>query len=154
MSTAVSIMVGWVWLVAGTHLHEVIVGTAVSLIATLFVSVVHKSDRERIHFSLRDVSQGGRIVWYLVSDIWAIFVVLIKDLSGVQRAGSYYRVCGFKTSKRDPKIVAREVLATVYSTTTPNSIVIGIDPESSRMLFHQLARTRVPATTQALGAQP
>jgi hypothetical protein len=44
-------------------------------------------------------------------------------------------------------------LATIYTTVAPNFIVIGIDPELSRMLFHQLERSSVPKMTGALGAQ-
>jgi hypothetical protein len=90
----------------------------------------------------------------MASGIWEITVVLFKDLTYLSRAGSYYRVSGFKTGKRDRIAVARTVLTTVYTTTAPNFIVIGIDPELSRMLFHQIERSSVPKMTRALGAQP
>jgi hypothetical protein len=89
----------------------------------------------------------------MASGIWEITIVFLKDLLNLKRAGSFYRVCGFQSSKRDPRIRAREVLATVYTTTAPNFIVIGIDPELSRMLFHQIERSSVPKMTQSLGAQ-
>jgi hypothetical protein len=41
----------------------------------------------------------------------------------------------------------------VYTTTAPNFIVIGIDPDLSRMLFHQIERSSVPKMTRELGAQ-
>jgi hypothetical protein len=152
MLLAVCLAVGWVWLVAGTHLHEMIVGALVVVPATLFLRTVKKT-RTAIRLEWKDIAQGWRIPWYMVSGIWEITVLLFKDLSYLHRAGSYYRVCGFKSSKRDPKIVGRGVLATVYTTTAPNFIVIGIDPELSRMLFHQIERSSVPKMTQALGAQ-
>ena len=145
--------VGWVWLVAGTHLHEMIVGAVVVVVATLFLRAVQKSARTAIHLEWKDIAQGWRIPWYIVSGIWAITLVLFKDLSHVRRAGSYYRVCGFKSSKRDQRIAARGVLATIYTTAAPNSIVIGIDPELSRMLFYQIERSSVSKMAQALGAQ-
>jgi hypothetical protein len=80
--------------------------------------------------------------------------ILVKDLLGVKRAESFYRVSGFKTSKSNPLLVARRVLATFYTTMAPNFIVIGIDFRQSRMLFHQLQRSSVPQMTKALGAQP
>jgi multisubunit Na+/H+ antiporter MnhE subunit len=150
---ALCLALGWVWLVAGTHLHEMIVGAVVVVPATLFLRAVRRSTQPAIHLEWKDIAQGWRIPWYIASDIWEITLVLFKDLSYMRRAGSYYRVCGFKSSKRDLRIAARGVLATVYTTTAPNSIVIGIDPELSRMLFHQLERTSVPRMTQALGAQ-
>ena len=66
----------------------------------------------------------------------------IQDLFHLRPAGSYYRVCGFESSKRDPAILGRGVLATIYMTMTPNFIVLGIDRKSSRMLFHQIERSQ------------
>jgi hypothetical protein len=151
---AISLSVGWVWLVASTHLHEMVVGAVVVMLGTLFVLTVCRSAREPVEPEWRDIVQCWRVPWYLASRMWQISVLLFEDLFFAHRAGSYYRVCGFKSSKRDPKIVAREVLATVYTTVAPNFIVIGIDPELSRMLFHQLERSGVSKMTQALGAQP
>ena len=76
----------------------------------------------------------------MVCDTWVVTLVFFRDLLHLRPAGSYYRVCGFKCSKRDPAILGRGVLATIYMTATPNTIVLGIDPQSSRMLFHQLQR--------------
>src|ERR1700761_1024082 len=151
---AVCLAFGWVWLVAGTHLHEMMVGAGVVVIATVFLKAVHESSQNKIRLAWKDVVQCWRIPWYMASGIWEISVVLFKDLTYLSRAGSYYRVSGFKTSKRDRVAVARTVLATVFTTTAPNFIVIGIDPELSRMLFHQIERSSVPKMTKALGAQP
>jgi hypothetical protein len=89
-----------------------------------------------------------------VSKVYQIIVILVKDLFGVKRADSLYRVSGFKTSKSEPILIARRVFATFYTTMAPNFIVIGIDYRQSRMLFHQLERTSVSMMTKALGAQP
>jgi hypothetical protein len=145
---------GWVWLVAGMRLHEMMVGAAVVAVATLYLNAVHSSSHNKIRFAWKDVIQCWRIPWYLASGVWEITVVLFKDITYLSRAGSYYRVSGFKTSKRDRTAIARTVLATVYATTAPNFIVIGVDPELSRMLFHQIERSSVPKMLQALGAQP
>jgi hypothetical protein len=145
---------GWVFLVAGTHLHEMMVGAAVVVLATFYLNAVRKSSQNKIRLEWKDAVQCWRIPWYMASGIWEITVVLFKDLAYLSRAGSYYRVSGFKTSKRDRVVIARTVLATVYTTTAPNFIVVGIDPELSRMLFHQIERSSVPKMTQALGAQP
>jgi hypothetical protein len=99
-----------------------------------------------------DVVQYWRIPWYILSGIAEISWILLKDLSG-KRAGSYYRFCGFRTSKRDPIRIAQSFLATAYTTTAPNFIVIGIDPEQNHMIFHQLERSTVAKMTKSLGAQ-
>jgi multisubunit Na+/H+ antiporter MnhE subunit len=150
---AVSLAVGWVWLVATTHVHEMIVGAAVVVLATLFLLLVHRSQPNAVQLHWKDVAQGWRIPWYMVCDTWVVTLVFLRDLLHLRPAGSSSRVCGFKCSKRDPAILGRGVLATIYMTATPNSIVLGIDPESSRMLFHQLERASVPKMARALGAQ-
>jgi hypothetical protein len=150
---AFCLAVGWVWLVAGTHLHEMMVGAAVVVMATLFLKAVHESSQNALRLEWKDVVQCWRIPWYMATGIGEITVVLFKDLTYLSRAGSYYRVSGFKTSKRDRAAIARTVLATVYTTMAPNFIVIGIDPDLSRMLFHQIERSSVPKMTRALGAQ-
>jgi multisubunit Na+/H+ antiporter MnhE subunit len=150
---AVSLAIGWVWLVAGTHLHEMIVGAAVVAVASLFLLLVHRSQPNAIQFDWKDVAQGWRIPWYMVSDTWVVTLVFFKDLLHLNPAGSYYRVCDFE-SNRDPAILGRGVLATIYMTATPNTIAIGIDPKSSRLLFHQLQPTDLPEMARKLGAQP
>ncbi len=153
-AVAICLALGWVWLVATIHLHEMIVGAAVVVLASLFLRLVHRSQPNVVQFHWKDVVQGWRIPWYMVCDTWIVILVFLSDLLHLRPAGSYYRVCGFKCSKRDPAIVGRGVLATMYMTATPNSIVLGIDPQSSRMLFHQLERASVPQMVRALGAQP
>jgi hypothetical protein len=150
---AFCLALGWVLLVAGTRLHEMIVGAGAVILATLFLKAVRESSPSGLRLEWKDIVQCWRIPWYMASGMWEITVILFKDLTYLRRAGSYYRVCGFKSSKRDRTVVAREVLATVYTTTAPNFIVIGIDPELSRMLFHQIERSSVPKMTRALGAQ-
>jgi hypothetical protein len=144
----------WVLLVAGTHLHEMIVGAASVLAAALFLYFVYRSDTLHMEFRAKDVLSCWRIPWYLISGLYEITAIFLKDLLHIKRAGSFYRVSGFKTAKDDPLLIGRRVLAILYTTVAPNFIVIGIDYEQSRMLFHQLERSSIPKMTQELGAQP
>jgi len=155
LTFAVVLMAGeWILLVAGTHLHEMMVGAASVLVSTLFLYFVYSSDTLHMTFRAADILTCWRIPWYLVSGIYEITAILLKDLLCIRRAGSFYRVSGFKTSKQDSLLLARRVLATAYTTVAPNFIVIGIDYQQSRMLFHQLKRSSIPKMSQKLGAQP
>jgi hypothetical protein len=142
----------WILLVAGVKRDEMIVGAVSVAVSALFLQFVDRSEEQRLDLRLNDLVQAWRIPWYILSGTWEIMLILLKDLTGIKRASSFYRVSGFKTSKYDPLLVARRVLATAYTTTAPNFIVIGIDYGQSRMLFHQLERSGVPKMTQALGA--
>jgi hypothetical protein len=143
----------WIVFVGGTRRDEMIVGVGVFLLSGAFVYHVWRI--ETLDFDLRrqDVAQGWRVPWYVLTDAGTILAVLAKDLLAGKRAGSFYRVCGFRTSESDPRIIARGVLAVFYTTMSPNSIVIGIDPQQGRMIFHQLDRSSIPIMTKALGAQ-
>jgi multisubunit Na+/H+ antiporter MnhE subunit len=152
-SIAILVAAAWVLFVAGIRFHEMLVGLGVDIAATIFLVNLCKFAEPALRLEWRDVIQCWRLPWYVLSDIWQIMVVLARDIVSAPRAGSYFRVSGFKTSKRDPHLRGRTVLATVYTTVSPNSIVIGIDPELSRMLFHQLKRSRVSKMTRSLGAQ-
>jgi len=144
----------WVLFVGGTRAHEMVVGAIVLLLSAAFLFRVGELESLRLDLRPADLLSCWRIPWYFLSDSYVIITVLVKDLTGIQKAGSFYRFAGFKTSKDDPRLVARRVLATTYTTATPNAIVIGIDVAQSRMLFHQLQRSEVSRMTKELGAQP
>ncbi len=144
----------WIVFVGGTRRNEMLVGAGVLLFTGAFLYQVWRIETLDLDFHLSDIAQGWRIPWYILSGVYEIVEILLKELVGIKRADSLYRVSGFKTSKSDPRQIARRVLATFYTTTAPNFIVIGIDFRKSRMLFHQLERSSVPKMTKALGAQP
>jgi hypothetical protein len=152
--SAVSMALLWILFVGGTRRNEMIVGAGVLLLSGAFLFLLAYKEPLSLQLRWTDLATCWRIPWYIVSGVYEIVVILMKDLFGVKRADSFYRVSGFKTGKHDPRLIARRVLATAYTTTAPNFIVIGIDYAQSRMLFHQLERSSVPKMTKELGAQP
>ncbi len=151
--SAIVMAAEWILLVAGLKRDEMIVGGLSVLASVLFLQLVYRAEDQRLDIRLNDLIQAWRIPWYILTGSWEITLILLKDLTGIKRASSFYRVSGFKTGKYGPLLVARRVLAIAFTTTAPNFIIIGIDYEQSRMLFHQLERSSVPKMTQALGAQ-
>jgi hypothetical protein len=143
----------WILLVAGVRRDEMIVGALATILAAVFLWRTLQVASEPLEFQLRDILTIWRLPWMMISDAWTVTVVLFRDLAGIQSAGSFCRVCGFRTAKHDPLLLARRVLATVYTTSTPNSIVIGTDPSTSRMLIHQLRRGPTSQLQRDLGAQ-
>ncbi len=149
---AVTLLLGWIWLVASLHLHEMIVGVMVVALSTAFCALVLRSATLPLDLHWHDILQVRHVPAEIVADAWIVTAVLFRDLLGVERAGSYYRVAGFAASRRDPVLVAREALATVYTTLSPNVIVVGIDTAQGHMLFHQLRRAKVSSSSRGLGA--
>jgi hypothetical protein len=152
ISAVLLMILEWILLVAGTRPNEMIVGAASILLSAVFLAQVHKMSTVKLEFHVSDIATGWRVPWYVVSDCFVLTRILLRDLFTTHRAGSHYRVSGFRTSKDDPRLIARRVLATLYTSTSPNSIVIGIDYNQSRMLFHQIERSPVSTMTKQLGA--
>jgi hypothetical protein len=143
----------WTLFVATSNHHELFVGLLTSLATAIFLLFVHHCSPIHLKFRARDLLQAWRIPWYIANDTFVITAVLIKDLLHLAPARSYYRVSGFDSSLHDPVRAARSILAVAYTTASPNSIVIGIDPAQSRMLFHQLQRSSTSRMTRRLGAK-
>lgn len=151
-ATASTGALGWIAFVGSVHLHEMLVGAVILALTTIFATAVFRSESLPFDLRWKDVVQGWRIPWYILSGCGEIVMLLLKDLFGTP-AESLYRVCGFRGGMRDPLAVERITLAIAYTTTAPNFIVIGIDPHQNHMLFHQLQRSDVPRMTKNLGAQ-
>lgn len=143
----------WVAFVASTGVHELLVGMVACAATVVFSLVVGRSTGIALVLRPGDLAQAWRIPWYLVSGVCEITVVLLKDVVGLAPAKNLYRVCGFDSSRHDPVRAARSVMAVAYTTTAPNFIVVDIDPDQSRMLFHQVDRSSVPRMAKALGAR-
>ncbi|HEY0786070.1 MAG TPA: hypothetical protein VGD62_09375 [Acidobacteriaceae bacterium] len=144
----------WLLFAASYSPHEWLVGFIVLVAATAFALFLRRYKPVDAHLAMRDVAQGWRLPWYLLVDCWTILVVLARDLFGSRRPESFFRVCHFGKpgAAAEPAELGRLILATIYTTATPNSIVIGADQH--RLLFHQVAMTPVEQTTRDLGARP
>jgi multisubunit Na+/H+ antiporter MnhE subunit len=142
----------WLLFTGSTRLDEWLVGVPAVVLSAWFLCFVLRTESPVFEPSLSDVFACWRAPWYFVVDTCVVLRVLVQDLLG-RRALSLYRFCGFETSTTDARLIARGVLATAYTTATPNTIVLGIDPAQSRMIFHQLERASVPAMTKQLGAR-
>jgi multisubunit Na+/H+ antiporter MnhE subunit len=143
----------WIMFVGSFSLDEMLVGlmsVAATVIFTLFVS---RRTSSEFTFRGRDLAEAWRIPWYVLSGVWDITLVLVRDVLRLSRADDLYRVCGFDSSKHDPVRKSRTVLAVAYTTAAPNFIVLGVDVSHSRMLFHQISASSVPKMTKALGAK-
>ena len=149
---AAAVLLLWIGFTTSVKPHEFLLGAcATALTVALFRNLV-RNEALPFRLRLRDLLLVWQLPKAILTDCWILTVVLVKDLTGRERAGSHYRACGFRISTRDPVRIGRGALAIAYTTASPNMVVIGIDPAQSLMLFHQLRRDAVPAYAQALGA--
>ncbi len=142
----------WFVFVGTKALHELEVGFAVAVVTTFFAAFVSRHCAIKGRFRPTDLLQAWRIPWYVISDIAEITLVLAKDLLHLAPAKSLFRVVPFSPGDTTEVTLGRRVLATAFTTATPSIIVIGVDVEGHRMLFHQIRRSHLPIMTKNLGA--
>jgi multisubunit Na+/H+ antiporter MnhE subunit len=144
----------WILFVGTFAFHELLIGIAASLLATLGLFIINACYPAKFSPTLRELLSLWRIPWYLVSGTWEIVEAAGKDLLGVKRAKSEFQVVPFRAGKKDDgHDTARRVLAVVYSTITPTSIVLGINTGERKLLLHQIERGSVSQMAKDLGAQ-
>lgn len=153
-SLAVAILAYLSWLAfAGTlSSHELLLGCACAISSAAACLLTWHAMGLAARGPLSDFLTGWRVPWNILTDGWIIVRILILDLLGIRRADSLFRVCPFATSN-SPRDKMRRVLAVAYCTATPNSIVIGIDTDQKKMIYHQLVPDGVPPIARALGAK-
>ncbi len=144
----------WIIFVGTFSTHELLIGIVGSGLATAGVVVVNLEYPFRFAPTLTDVLSLWRVPWYLVSDTREIFVVAVEDLLGIKAAKSLFRIVPFDAGKKDnPRAAARRLLAVIYTTITPSTIVLGVNSNDHKMLLHQLERSPIQKMTKDLGAQ-
>lgn len=142
----------WILFVASTRPEEMIVGCFCTLLTIAFSVYVARTTHIEIRLRFTDVIQIWRIPIYLITGAWEIVAALFKDVLHIATAESLFRAAPFENDST-PEGNGRRVLAVAYTTATPNSIVVGIDPKTHWILFHQLKRTDVHTMTRRLGAR-
>jgi multisubunit Na+/H+ antiporter MnhE subunit len=145
----------WLLFVGTFSRHELLVGVAAAALAVSGLLVIESYYPAHFSPTLGELLSLWRCPWYLISGTWEITAVAAKDLLGIERAKSLFRMVPFEAgTKDDPHATARRVLAVVYTTVAPNFIVLGINSSDKKLLFHQIQRSSVPQMTQELGARP
>jgi multisubunit Na+/H+ antiporter MnhE subunit len=144
----------WLIFVGTFAFHEMLIGLAASLLATLGLYIIDSCLPAKFSPTLPELLSLWRIPWYLISGTWEIVAAAGKDLLGVKRAKSVFQLVPFRAGKKDDgHDTARRVLAVVYSTITPTSIVLGINTGDRKLLLHQIERSSVSQMAKDLGAQ-
>ena len=144
----------WIVFVGTFSLHELLIGVVGSVLAAAGLSLVDLVYPARFSPRLRDVLALWRIPWGLWSGMWQITEVALKDLLGIKRAPSLFRVAPFDAGNRaHAQDTARRVLAVVAMTVTPSTIALGVNTSDQKLLFHEMGRRRLPKMLQSLGAR-
>lgn len=145
----------WLLFVGTFSFHELLAGAVAAAFGVGGFVVIEWHYPARFSPTFRELLSLWRSPWYLISGTWEITTVAAKDLLGIERAKSLFRIVTFDAgTEDDPHATARRVLAVTYTTVAPNFIVLGINTRDKKLLFHQIQRSSVPQMTQQLGARP
>jgi multisubunit Na+/H+ antiporter MnhE subunit len=145
----------WLLFVEKFSPAELGVGAVCSLAAAFASEIAWGSRLTAFGGDLGALAQARHLPWLMLSGTCEIFGVLCRHLFTRKKAESLMLAVPFDPGERDdPRDAARRALAVAYTTMTPNFIILGIDQEKRRMLYHQIKRSDVPKMTQNLGAQP
>jgi len=135
---------------------EAIVGALGAILAGTLSDVVRRRGVVFFEGRPRDVAQLWRLPKSMIVGTWQILGVLLRQIFGGAPAESLLLWVPYEAdpAKDEPHARARRALAVAYTTATPNVVVVGIDRERGRFVFHQIAAGPLGEMTRRLGARP
>ncbi len=143
----------WIVYVSQISAWEILVGAAAAGFATLGAVLLWRLRFVKFSPSFRQMAEVRRIPGYAVSGTWEILQGIAKQLFK-GGAPSYLAAVPFEVGSDSSECAGRRVLAVLYTTMTPNFLVIGIIREQGLLLYHQIVPGEVLNITRNLGAKP
>lgn len=139
-SLGVAIMALWLLFTGSFKFHELLLGASFTILTLLLTALAWRDMGVFFIPTLKQVACLRRLPWYVLRDSIQVTIVLLKDITGIRRAGSHFRAVRFPCS--GSQLRERTVLAAAGTTVTPSTIVLGIADD--HLLFHELQRSPVP----------
>lgn len=132
------------WLVFAFQLSlpEVLAGAAASAMAVFALRRSLRAVPPCFEPRLRWLGSARHLPRMIVKDLW-LMLKRMTQLPAHPRKRGVWRHAHFRTAE-DCGGSAQRALATLFLTSTPNSIVVHIDPVTSRILLHELVAAPLP----------
>ena len=131
-------MLLWLLLTSTVYKAEAIVGAGASCVAASAAEIV----RSKRAFGFAPRARWARRAWRIPVRIGLesvqAFGVLANHVTGRRRVRGTYSAIEFRHGGAGPRDGARRALATVAVSVSPNTFVIGFDPDQDVVLVHQL----------------
>jgi len=132
-------MLLWLLFTSTVNASEAIAGFGSSAVAATAAEIVRANRRFLFAPRLRWIAPAWRIPIQIARDTWIVFRVLANHVTGRKRVRGTWQAVPFEHGgERSGRSSARRALATIGVTMSPNSYVVGIDPERDELMFHQL----------------
>jgi multisubunit Na+/H+ antiporter MnhE subunit len=139
----------WFLFVFQFSVSELLVGAAASALAVLAVQVTLRAVPLCFEPKLRWVAQALRLPGMIAEDLWILLKEMVRRILH-RRSRSMLAVLPFAGSADNCRGSAQRVLALVFVSTSPNSVVLDIDSTTGDMLIHRLQPQTFPALLSRL----
>jgi multisubunit Na+/H+ antiporter MnhE subunit len=132
----------WLLLTSTVDRTELLTGAGAAAIAATAFEVIreHGAPRARPHWSW--LKPAPMVPVLVVRDTVVVFVELVRQLRGGRRKPGRLRIVPLPDIGDEAERNARHLFVTVGVSLSPNTYVIGFEPERNEMLVHQLVPTR------------
>jgi multisubunit Na+/H+ antiporter MnhE subunit len=131
-------MLLWLLLTSTIDKAEAVVGAGASIIAATAAEIVRASGRFDFAPRARWIWRAWLIPVRVVVESGQAFLVLWNHVTGRRPVRGTYRAIPFRHGGTGPRDGARRAVATVAVSVSPNTYVIGFDPEEDVVVVHQL----------------
>lgn len=139
----------WLLFVFQVNASELAVGTIAAGLTVVSGYVTCKAVTMCFEPRLRWIAQAWGLPRMVVTDLWLLLKHLIREIAR-KPSRSSFRTTEFRAIGEDCQAAAQRALATLFVSTTPNSIILDIDREKGEMFFHQIEPAPVPELLRKL----
>lgn len=139
----------WLLFVYQASVSELLAASAASAIAAFSFYVITRSIPLDFRPRLYWIAQAYLLPGMIGQELWVLFKCLLRDIRGVPSRSSFVMTpFTFVTDSRYS--AAQCALATLFVSTTPNSVVLDIDSDNRKLFYHQLEPAPVPTILRRL----
>ena len=126
-------------LIDTVQLPELYAGAGATLLAAVAFEVSREQGFAEAALPIRGVARVWRLALRLPVEIWLVSATAIAQLIRPRHnSRGRFRAVAFDAGGDGPGDAGRRALAEALGSLTPNTIVVGIDPDSKLILVHQL----------------
>lgn len=154
----VGLWINWMLFISQWNRSDASVGCVAAAFTIIAIWLVKKEFLSFPSAHLQWFLAGFSIPKYVLSGTIEAFKAMILQVFKKDQKLSILQFVPFEVGSQDFSSEVLMALAVIYTTCTPNFVILGIDYQSGeshgKLIYHQLLRTPVPKMTQKLGAKP
>jgi multisubunit Na+/H+ antiporter MnhE subunit len=139
----------WLLLTSTVDHSELIAGAGAAAIAATVFEVVREHGAPRARLRWAWLKPAPIIPLLVARDTVLVFAELVRQLRGGRRRPGRLQVVGLPDLGDEAERNARHLFVTIGVSLSPNTYVIGFEPDRDQMLVHQLVPRR-PASVDEL----